>query len=292
MKEPSLSPLIISLDSSDAPIDAAAAIATRLAEDRATGKRRRWPPALSRRGILLGVAVTALLVALLRVLAVATGRVDGGPSSLDPSWIVRRGPDSGVAVVTLADGGGKISRFRDASLRDKLSYAERHNYTFIAADRSLDPWQPVEWSKLRLVYLALRAHPVVLWLDVDTLVWNKRISVEQFVSKTMGKGLIAQLDLGRVRSSMYWNDGVFAMRDTSAMRSVLADAYRQWDIVLLRGISYFYADQDAVNRATLALSPDEFRDSVYLDGYGEFWGSPAKRGTTGPCRGFCTSRTA
>jgi hypothetical protein len=221
----------------------------------------------------MGVILTALLIALRRVLAVATGRVDGGPPLLDPSWIIRRGSGD-VAVVTLADGGSKISRFKSASLKDKLAYAKLHNYTLIAADRSLDPSRHIEWSKLRLVYRALHAHPVVLWLDVDTLVWNKQISVESFVAKTQRKGLVAQLDLGRDRSSLYWNSGVFVMRDTPAMRSVLEKAYREWHIVLLRGIVYFYCDQDALNRITFAMTAEEFRQNVHLHGYNELWGLP------------------
>jgi hypothetical protein len=222
-----------------------------------------------RQNILFGniakLLLTALSLLILRALlmgtVIANQTVDGASSFIRDhieSWILRTNrtftdgsqAKEKIAILMLADYGEKIRLFRSQSIQDKVDYATRQRYDLIVCPQRLDSFRPATWSKLRLIHYVLFEDPkliydAVLWLDVDTLIWNhSKVSLP--IMDYPGD-IVGQRDFHR-KNSLYINAGVVLFRKTVWVDYVFRQTYRQWDIVFLEGIVFFDNEQDALNR--------------------------------------------
>jgi len=171
-----------------------------------------------------------------------------------------------------------MAGLRFPSVMDKAAYARRHNYTLIVCATALDASRHPVWSKLRLVFAALREYPLVMWLDVDTLLWDPACPLLEFLNAegNRNRSFIAQLDLPSNRIfDHYVNAGVFAIRNTTWARNVLRKAYGSWDKEVLNRVKYHFREQDALNEA---MAADDNRH-LRIFRYGGLWHLPYKDGT-------------
>ena len=186
------------------------------------------------------------------------GITNTNTKNLSSECTIVSGPTDRPAIVMLTDGSSKVSKFQNQSIDEKAAYARHHNYTLICCTgtslSSLDEYRSATWKKLKLIYRVLdeTSHDTILWLDVDTIIWNRRMTIEHFSpssssSSSKSKSISAQLDLHRSMESKYFNAGILIIHKTDWIMHVLREAYRQWQIALFQGIFYFDADQDALN---------------------------------------------
>lgn len=196
---------------------------------------------------------------------------DGNHRVVDLSdFTIVSGPKDRPAIVMLSDNSPKVSKFQTESIEEKAAYAQYHNYTLVCLTSLLDEYRSATWSKLKLVYKVLNEtpHHTILWLDVDTIIWNRKVKIEDLSLPSIS--ISAQLDLHRSIESKYFNAGIFVIHKTDWIMNILRDAYRQWQIVLFQGLFYFDADQDALN-LVMGKSGQELDKHLDLKRYGELW---------------------
>jgi len=261
------------------------------------------PEAPSRRSRLLGaftkkwnrimLLVLLVLVVLISCLHVylspiINGRIDSNIelySQLLDQWTIVRPPNSttttttskktrknrGTVVAMLASSPSQnMMRILSPSIHDKTTYAHRHNYSLVLCPLSLDEARDANWSKLKLISLLFEeGYDTVLWLDVDTIINNKNMSVEDIIhllvqreesenESGVQQSLLAQVDLHRQLDSLYINSGVMIIRNTPQAIQLLETAYRQWQVVLLKGLIYFNSEQDGLCLALGSKDVDLF----------------------------------
>ena len=242
-----------------------------------------------RLAILLLFVILTCCFLLARLPPIINGRIDSNIeqySQLLEQWTIVRPPMSststssnvkqqtrkknrGTVIAMLASSPSQnMMRIFSPSIHDKTTYAIRHNYSLVMCPMSLDEARDVYWSKLKLISLLLKeGYDNVLWLDFDTIINNKNMSVEDII-KRAGSGqqqqqqqqqpLLAQVDLHRKIDSLYINAGVMIIRNTPEAMQLLERAYRQWQVVLLKGLLYFDSDQDALSLSLGSNDVDSF----------------------------------
>ena len=208
---------------------------------------------------LLLLFLTYLISYARRVYCIINGTIDENSnqhSKLLEQWIIYPYHDvsqrKGTVIATLvANPSSNMMEILAPSIQDKLSYAKHNNYTFVVCPISLDQARLPQWSKLKLIWLLFHeGYHTVLWIDLDTVIWNKHWRVSQLFqldNYTKNKQLIAQIDINRNITSMYLNSGVMLLRNNEWTLNLLERAYQQWHVILLKGWYYWHADQDAIN---------------------------------------------
>jgi hypothetical protein len=187
--------------------------------------------------VLLARACTRYLTLLTPVLGVA----------VQPHWVLVRGTKP-VALATLAIPDARHNAFRAASLAEKAAYATARGYWLVACNVSLDAARPPVWSKLRLLAAVLeQVAPTVLWLDLDTVVWDRHRGIEHLLAGWPESDLHAQHDFHRF--SVYFNAGVMLLRRSEWTSWLLAAAYDTRRTMLLSRLLYTMQEQDALNLA-------------------------------------------
>lgn len=87
--------------------------------------------------------------------------------------------DKKIAIVTLFDHN--YSELAKMSIKNKIEYANKHNYDFIYFDDVIDKTRPPQWSKVKAVESILNDYDWVWWIDIDALIMEFDIMLESLI---------------------------------------------------------------------------------------------------------------
>ena len=87
--------------------------------------------------------------------------------------------DKKIAIVTLFDHN--YSDLAKMSIKNKIEYANKHNYDFIYFDDVIDKTRPPQWSKVKAVETILKDYDWVWWIDIDALIMEFDIMLESLI---------------------------------------------------------------------------------------------------------------
>jgi hypothetical protein len=123
--------------------------------------------------LILLLSITLLFVT--SITRVMYGRVDMDENDeqvIITTWIKHSSNSNNMIMVTMYDGSSRFKIFAETSLRDKIQYAKRHDYTFMVVPNTLDSTRHIVWSKIKILhYLSkLQKYTFILWIDFDTLI--------------------------------------------------------------------------------------------------------------------------
>ena len=127
-----------------------------------------------------------------------------------------------IAIITAENRNEKYIELHDKSLED---YCNIHDYTYIRTDNCPKEQASTYWCKIHKLKDSLANYDYVIWLDSDTIIINKNIPVEYYLSKygypdiVFGKNLCF-LDLGR--NSI--NAGIIIIKNSTVGKMFLDDA--------------------------------------------------------------------
>jgi hypothetical protein len=87
-----------------------------------------------------------------------------------------------IAIISLYDARYKsIGRYSDLN---KMAYAIKHGYTFIAYHDVLDTKRFAPWSKLLALKQQLDAFDWLFWSDADSLIMNNTVKLESLIDES------------------------------------------------------------------------------------------------------------
>ncbi len=125
-----------------------------------------------------------------------------------------------IAVCTLyTEKVRDLGRLAAKGLR---SYAKRHGYTAVIADKQLDTSRHPYWSKLVLVERYLTENPKcrwLMWIDVDAVITNPHKRLEELIDESTDFMIAEDIPPSPI------NTGVFLIRNCPATLDLLRRAY-------------------------------------------------------------------
>lgn len=136
-----------------------------------------------------------------------------------------------MLILTLAIGAD-YRKALEKALASKVSYAQRHGYTYIQGNESdWDRERPISWSKVPFLLKHLKSLPEgeLVWLsDADVYITNQDLKLEDHVVPL----LPAEKDMLMVFDSCgHVNAGNILMRNTSWIRGFWERVYEQTDVI-------------------------------------------------------------
>tara|TARA_Y100000588_G_scaffold24072_2_gene24113 strand:+ start:5137 stop:5817 length:681 start_codon:yes stop_codon:yes gene_type:complete len=127
-----------------------------------------------------------------------------------------------ISLVTLATDN---LPYKEATVSNKKSYCEKHNYNFVLFSESLDEDRPAPWGKIKALQKTLddvSTHWAV-WIDADAFIMNDEIKLESIIDDEYD--LIIAVDCFTI------NTGVFLLKNTKNSKHFLKEVYeKNWAI--------------------------------------------------------------
>jgi hypothetical protein len=86
----------------------------------------------------------------------------------------------GICYLSIGDKYKTITQW---SRRNKISYCNKHGYTFIQDESVYDQSKTIPWSKIPLILKYIDEYDYIVWVDADMLIMNSAIKIESFIDK-------------------------------------------------------------------------------------------------------------
>lgn len=160
---------------------------------------------------------------------------------VDPLAFSCYNPGHPIAIVSLYTP--EIAAYAEESERSVRSYCEKQGYTFYVYRKTLDPSSHPNWSKPKALLNHIRDHTELIWMDSDTLIFNRDKKFEDILSRCVPiKKIIACEDIGSqnkssVKGSLF-NSGVVIFRSHEYTVNILD---RWWNFRLNNDTSSLYS---------------------------------------------------
>lgn len=116
-----------------------------------------------------------------------------------------------------------IQEYAELSRLLNMSYASKHNYSYLCWDHNIvPPTFSVYYNKLLALYTAMCKHPLIEWflyLDSDAAITNISIELEAIIASHKNAEIIVS------REENAFNAGVILIKNTEDMKQLLLDTY-------------------------------------------------------------------
>lgn len=166
----------------------------------------------------------------------------------------------------------KYERLGTMALENRRIYCERHGYRFIDQVAPV-PDRPACWAKIPALLAAFTHHEWALWADSDALVMNMDRRLEDYCDPEYD--LIVEsperffrhvgIDPAVGLQRMPINTGVFMVRRTAWLVSLLNESYQQVDLITNEEPWNGVGEQEAMTRV-LRRRPDARQHVGYVQG--------------------------
>jgi mannan polymerase II complex MNN10 subunit len=162
--------------------------------------------------------------------------------------------DKKIAIVTLFDHN--YSELAKMSIKNKIEYANKHNYDFIYFDDVIDKTRPPQWSKVKAVESILKDYDWVWWIDIDALIMEFDIMLESLIDD----------DYDMIFTSnkySYLSSGSCFFKNTHISFDFLKDCY---DLKLdcLKDVNVSVFDHEQQSMRQLILNVDKYKSKSKL----------------------------
>ena len=162
--------------------------------------------------------------------------------------------DKKIAIVTLFDHN--YSDLAKMSIKNKIEYANKHNYDFIYFDDVIDKTRPPQWSKVKAVETILKDYDWVWWIDIDALIMEFDIMLESLIDD----------DYDMIFTSntySYLSSGSCFFKNTQLSFDFLTDCYDlKHDCLKDVNINVFDHEQQSMRQ--LILNVDKYKSKSKL----------------------------
>ena len=155
---------------------------------------------------------------------------------------------SRIAIVTVSDLSSypHPSSWIPLSRMNRLQYAHKFNYDYCDFPRDWDftTLRETRWVKFGALYTVLKNYKYVVWIDTDTLFWNKpyisfdKYALEWFKNYTN----LSVLFSNHAKHSENINAGIFIIKHNNFSFKFLENCYKDY---VNQNITKGHADQDA-----------------------------------------------
>lgn len=130
-------------------------------------------------------------------------------------------------ILILSAFTDNISDYGNIGLKNKLEYAEYHNYDIINVESGFNKDRHPAWSKINFIKEYLPEYDYVFWIDADTLIMDFSVKLESFIDGCEDYDFIFTREewWGHLNSDDFvkFNSGVFFTKNTDFSRKILDD---------------------------------------------------------------------
>jgi mannan polymerase II complex MNN10 subunit len=162
--------------------------------------------------------------------------------------------DKKIAIVTLFDHN--YSDLAKMSIKNKIEYANKHNYDFIYFDDVIDKTRPPQWSKVKAVETILKDYDWVWWIDIDALIMEFDIMLESLIDD----------DYDMIFTSnkySYLSSGSCFFKNTHISFDFLKDCY-DLKLECLKDVNVNVFDHEQQSMRQLILNVDKYKSKSKL----------------------------
>lgn len=162
--------------------------------------------------------------------------------------------DKKIAIVTLFDHN--YSELATMSIKNKIEYANKHNYDFIYFDDIIDKTRPPQWSKVKAVESILKDYDWVWWIDIDTLIMEFDIMLESLIDDNYDLIFTSN-------EYSYLSNGSSFFKNTQLTFDFLSDCYDlKHDCLKNVNVNVFDHEQQSMRQ--LILNVDKYKSKSKL----------------------------
>jgi len=157
--------------------------------------------------------------------------------------------DKKIAIVTLFDHN--YSDLAKMSIKNKIEYANKHNYDFIYFDDVIDKTRPPQWSKVKAVESILKDYDWVWWIDIDALIMEFDIMLESLLDDNYDMIFTSN-------KYSYLSSGSCFFKNTQLSFDFLTDCY---DLKhdCLKNVNVHVFDHEQQSMRQLILTVDKYK---------------------------------
>jgi len=162
--------------------------------------------------------------------------------------------DKKIAIVTLFDHN--YSDLAKMSIKNKIEYANKHNYDFIYFDDVIDKTRPPQWSKVKAVECILKDYDWVWWIDIDALIIEFDIMLESLIDDNYDLIFTSN-------KYSYLSNGSSFFKNTQLTFDFLSDCY---DLKhdCLKNVNVNVFDHEQQSMRELILNVEEYKSKSKL----------------------------
>lgn len=129
------------------------------------------------------------------------------------------------AIVSL--GAGAQARLLSLAAPSFRSYAQRHGYELLLHTAVVDEDRPAPWSKIVLLRALATDYDLLLWLDADLVIVDRRVDI----ATELDDGRFLYLVEHVTSAGRMPNSGVMMLRGGPQARAFLDEVYDQRDLI-------------------------------------------------------------
>jgi hypothetical protein len=162
--------------------------------------------------------------------------------------------DKKIAIVTLFDHN--YTELAKMSIKNKIEYANKHNYDLIYFDDVIDKSRPPQWSKVKAIESVLSNYDWVWWIDIDALIMEFDIMLESIIDENYDIIFTSN-------KYSYLSNGSSFFKNTKNTFDFLKDCY---DLKLdcVKDINVHTFDHEQQSMRQLLLHEERYKSKIKL----------------------------
>jgi len=125
-------------------------------------------------------------------------------------------PNQKIAIVSLYTK--EIADYATHSENSIKEYCEKQGYTFYIYREKLEKKSNPNWSKAQALLNHIDDHEYIIWMDSDTLIFNPNKKLEEIISKSPKKFILATKDIG---GNSMLNSGVLFFKSHNYTKNLI-----------------------------------------------------------------------